>query len=126
MQIQQVVLNLLRNSVSALRKVKSNARTLRVLKRADGNSSIRLSVDDNGMGISTADQEPDFRCLLRFKGERYGFGVSICRTIVERHAEKLELVRSGSLGSRSKYLCINRGNLERGPQRAAWPIPIDH
>ena len=100
MQIQQVVLNLLRNSVDALSRANRNAKMLSVAMRRDGNSLVRLSVEDNGPGISTADQDRIFDAFFTTKASGMGLGLSICRTIVERHAGKLELVKSDSFGSR--------------------------
>lgn len=52
MQIQQVLLNLLRNSVDALGKRRGYTRVLCVATKVDGNLAVRVSVEDNGAGIS--------------------------------------------------------------------------
>lgn len=99
MQIQQVVLNLLRNSIDALSEKKGHARILQVAIQTDATSSVRLSVEDTGRGISAADQERIFDAFFTTKPNGMGLGLAICRTIIERHAGKLDLLKSSPRGS---------------------------
>ncbi|WP_105423628.1 PAS domain-containing sensor histidine kinase [Neorhizobium sp. T25_27] len=84
-QIQQVLVNLVRNAFDALEPVPAN-RTLKVLASRKSNS-IEVQVIDNGLGI----QNPDriFEPFFTTKGQGMGMGLAICRSIVESHGGQL-------------------------------------
>ena len=82
-QIQQVVINLMRNAIDAMRglspaelRVRSNVR--------DGEFAV-ISVSDTGSGIAEEVRERLFDPFMTTKKEGMGVGLSICRTIVEAH-----------------------------------------
>jgi signal transduction histidine kinase len=97
--LQQVLLNLVRNAVEAMASVDRGGRHLRVVTQLDGNSSVLLSVEDSGPGISEADRQRIFEPFFTTKPTGTGLGLSICRTIVEDHGGELRLARTDSRGS---------------------------
>ena len=82
-QIQQVILNLIRNGVDAM--AGGERRNLTVgIARTDGDMAV-VSVADTGSGISPEAAEQLFRPFFTTKPTGMGVGLSICRTIVEAH-----------------------------------------
>jgi two-component system sensor kinase FixL len=80
-QIQQVLINLIRNAVEAMND--KAVRKLSVTSRADQPGFVRVTVADTGSGVA-ADIAPNlFTAFVSSKSEGMGLGLSICRTIVE-------------------------------------------
>jgi len=83
-QIQQVVINLLRNALDAmLGAPRSELRVQVARRRADGFTVV--SVSDTGLGISEEVLPRLFEPFMTTKREGMGVGLSICKTIVEAH-----------------------------------------
>ena len=82
-QIQQVVINLLRNAIDAMKGAKRRELTVRVLSQADGFTLV--SVSDTGSGMSNEVRGRLFEPFMTTKKDGMGVGLSICRTIVEAH-----------------------------------------
>ena len=82
-QVQQVVLNLIRNAMDAMET--SQTRDLIVaIAPADG-GQVRISVTDSGSGISPEIAEQLFQPFITTKRHGMGVGLSISRAIVEAH-----------------------------------------
>jgi len=85
-QIQQVIVNLIRNAVDAMEGLAR--RELGVRAEADSDV-VRISVSDTGAGIP-ADMAPRiFGAFVTTKPEGMGVGLSICKTIVESHGGRI-------------------------------------
>jgi two-component system sensor kinase FixL len=82
-QIQQVVLNLLRNAIDATRGVERPELSVRVTPNAEGFTVVAVS--DTGSGLSDEVRTRLFEPFMTTKKEGMGVGLSICRTIVEAH-----------------------------------------
>jgi len=82
-QIQQVILNLLRNAVEAMRGAKPAELKVSVARKGDGLAIV--SVHDTGSGISDEIRGRLFEPFMTTKKTGMGVGLSICRTIVEAH-----------------------------------------
>lgn len=82
-QIQQVVINLLRNAMDSMRE--SSKRELQVAVAPDEDGFTRVSVSDTGSGLSRETLSRLFEPFMTTKKEGMGVGLSICRTIVEAH-----------------------------------------
>jgi signal transduction histidine kinase len=97
-QIQQVILNLIKNAIDAMRSSR-NKRQLRLITGFDGDSTVSLYIQDTGSGIAAKDRERIFDPFFTTKPTGMGLGLSICRTMVEEHGGKLRLTKTGPYGS---------------------------
>ena len=88
-QLQQVILNLLLNAADAMRGNEGGPReiTLRTELQPDGN--VRLTVADSGMGITPEHAEKLFEPFFTTKATGMGIGLSVSRSILERHRGRL-------------------------------------
>lgn len=82
-QIQQVLLNLIRNAVDSM--INGPRRDLHIETTPQSETLIRVSVHDTGTGISPAIAERMFQPFVSSKDNGMGIGLSISRTIVEAH-----------------------------------------
>ena len=85
-QVQQVVVNLIRNAVEAMG---SERRELTVSAAPDGNGGVAIRVADTGPGLAPEVAERLFQPFVTTKPQGMGIGLSICRSIVEAHGGKL-------------------------------------
>ena len=86
-QIQQVLLNLLRNAVEAMES--SQRRELAISTAADKDGMLAISVADTGSGISPDIAAHLFQPFVTNKRHGMGVGLSISRTIVEAHGGQI-------------------------------------
>ena len=98
-QLQQVILNLIKNATDAMQAVPADARLLRMVTRRDGSSAILLMLQDSGTGISKESQGRIFDPFFSTKPSGMGLGLAICRSIVQNHGGDLRLVESNARGS---------------------------
>jgi PAS domain S-box-containing protein len=87
-QIQQVLLNLVRNAMEAMQEVEQRCLTIKA-EMADNGGAVQLSVKDTGTGIAPTIIEKLFTAFTTTKKTGMGVGLSICRTIVEAHGGKI-------------------------------------
>jgi PAS domain S-box-containing protein len=94
-QMEQVVLNLVRNGIEAMEDVSINVRSLRISSRRQDDGTIEVEVRDWGGGLS--DPERIFEAFYTTKPDGMGMGLAICRSIIEAHSGQLraENVASG-------------------------------
>jgi two-component system sensor kinase FixL len=85
-QIQQVLLNLLRNAVEVLED--QTRRDLVVLAQMDA-AGVRISIGDSGPGVPAEIAAHLFQPFVTSKADGMGLGLSICRTIIEAHGGRL-------------------------------------
>lgn len=86
-QIQQVILNLMRNAIESMEGMKR--RNLTVSTRDIDDNMVELSVADTGSGIAPEIAEKLFQPFVTTKRQGMGVGLSISRTIIEAHGGKL-------------------------------------
>ena len=88
-QIEQVVLNLVRNGIDAMKEIGEQTHPLRVRARALDARMVEVAVIDRGAGITEAERERLFTPFFTTKPEGMGMGLSICRSIIEFHEGRL-------------------------------------
>lgn len=86
-QIQQVLLNLIRNAIEAM--AESDRRELLIAVSAVDDNMVAFSVTDTGSGIAPEIAEQLFQPFITTKRQGMGVGLSISRTIVEAHGGKI-------------------------------------
>ncbi|HTU12556.1 MAG TPA: ATP-binding protein [Allosphingosinicella sp.] len=86
-QIQQVLINLVRNAIEAMEGCAQKRVT--ISSRALGDGSIEVAVADTGPGLGEAGGEALFTPFVSGKAEGMGVGLSISRTIVEAHGGEI-------------------------------------
>src|ERR671914_714936 len=88
-QLQQVILNLVRNAADAMVDVHDRPRQLLIkTEREDGNR-VRVTVRDAGMGLPPQNLDSLFDAFYTTKSAGMGIGLFVSRSIVERHQGRL-------------------------------------
>jgi C4-dicarboxylate-specific signal transduction histidine kinase len=88
-QLQQVLLNLIRNGIEAMGAVADRPRMLRISTAPNEASEVLISVEDSGIGLDSATADRIFDPLVTTKPNGMGMGLAICRSIVEAHHGRL-------------------------------------
>jgi PAS domain S-box-containing protein len=88
-QLQQVVLNLILNSVEAMSPVDQDKRELSISTKQEQTSDIVVAVQDSGLGIDPEHLERVFAPFYTTKTSGIGMGLSICRSIIAAHGGRL-------------------------------------
>ena len=86
-QIQQVILNLVRNAIEAMQEVEH--RELEISTRWIDPETVEIAVKDTGPGIAAEIAQNLFQPFMTTKAHGMGVGLSISRTIVEAHGGRL-------------------------------------
>ncbi|MCW5717627.1 MAG: PAS domain S-box protein [Bauldia sp.] len=86
-QIQQVLVNLIRNAIDAM--AQSPTRELVVATRLVEGDMVEISVSDTGPGLEPAIAANLFQPFQTTKAQGMGLGLSICRTIIEAHGGRI-------------------------------------
>jgi PAS domain S-box-containing protein len=84
-QLQQVLLNLIVNSVEAMQPVTDRQRELLIRLEQDKAQQMLVTVSDCGMGLSAESEHRMFDAFVTTKASGMGMGLSICRTIIQAH-----------------------------------------
>jgi signal transduction histidine kinase len=87
-QLQQVIINLVINSIEAMQSVTDRPRELVIRSKHDAHE-VLVTVQDCGVGISTEDADLLFNTFFSRKPNGMGMGLSICRSIIEAHGGRI-------------------------------------
>jgi signal transduction histidine kinase len=98
-QLQQVILNLLLNASDAMREVVDRPRQLVVRTERSEDGGITLLVRDSGVGFESQDAERLFEAFYTTKRDGMGIGLSLSRSIIERHHGRLWATPSEGSGA---------------------------
>ena len=109
-QIQQVLINLIRNSLDALETVNEADRHVSIRIGANGNNKTKITISDNGCGCAELELHRLFEPFYTTKAAGLGVGLSISQGIVEAHEGKLWLDSTSASGS---TFCMTLSNCKR-------------
>ena len=84
-QIQQVILNLVRNSMEAIENHADDQRRITIATRIARPGRIEVIITDTGPGLDREIVDNIFNAFVTTKSEGMGIGLSICKSIVEAH-----------------------------------------
>jgi signal transduction histidine kinase len=88
-QLQQVILNLLRNGSDAMSAVDDRPRELRFTTEVEEGNCVRLSVRDAGVGFEPQALDRLYQSFYTTKSDGMGIGLSVSRSIIENHRGRL-------------------------------------
>jgi len=88
-QIQQVLLNLVRNSIEAMAEAEEELRNLTIQTSQDSDDRIRVTVRDSGAGLTSDVQDHLFDPFFSTKPNGLGIGLSISHSIIDAHQGEL-------------------------------------
>jgi signal transduction histidine kinase len=98
-QLQQVILNLVKNAAEAMDGVCGRPRVLRVESAIYDSDNVLVAVEDSGTGIDQNNINRIFDSFYTTKSHGMGMGLSICRSIVESHGGRIWASSSSDRGS---------------------------
>ncbi len=104
-QIQQVLINLIRNAVEAM--ADSPVRQLTVTSRPDQRGFVRVIVADTGPGVPPEVAAQLFTAFVSTKAEGMGLGLSICRTIVEANGGRIWMEKRAGGGTEFHFTLVS-------------------
>ena len=88
-QLQQVILNLLRNASDSMSGVDDRPRQLLIRTEGDEDDHVRLTVKDAGVGFAPQSADRVFESFYTTKNDGMGIGLSVSRSIIESHHGRL-------------------------------------
>ena len=98
-QLQQVILNLLQNASDAMSSIDDRPRRLLIRTEQDDGDHVRVMVQDAGVGFPPQDADRLFDAFYTTKDNGMGIGLSVSRSIVERHHGRLWAVPNDGPGA---------------------------
>jgi PAS domain S-box-containing protein len=99
-QIEQVIINLIRNSIDVLEKLPENQqRNLSIHSQLTPQNDIQVRIKDNGPGIDESQQQKILMPFYTTKPEGMGMGLSISRSLIEAHEGTLHFNSQSGKGS---------------------------
>lgn len=97
--IEQVLLNLVKNAIDAMRETATGHREILIGARRDLDGMVEVSVRDSGPGIGPDFAEKMFAPMFSTKSDGLGMGLAICRSIMEFHEGRLFAEPNADRGS---------------------------
>ena len=118
-QLQQVILNLVRNASDAMCGVNERLRHLLVRTEREEDRGARLVVKDTGVGLDAQAIERLFDAFYTTKSDGMGMGLSVSRSIVESHGGRLWAEANDGPGATFSFFIprAGRGDGEESPPR---------
>jgi C4-dicarboxylate-specific signal transduction histidine kinase len=102
-QLQQVLLNLVMNSIDAVNRMPTARRVVTVGTRRTASGDVEASVRDRGIGIDSVNLQRMFEPFFTTKERGLGLGLSICSTIIKRHGGTLSIENNRDGGATAQF-----------------------
>lgn len=99
LQIQQVILNLLRNGVDAMKDSDPENRRLQLNAYCEAPDEIRIDIIDRGQGVPDDVKENLFDPFFSTKSDGMGMGLAICQTIAKAHSGRVSFLNNSKIGT---------------------------
>ncbi|MEW6252773.1 MAG: PAS domain-containing protein [Planctomycetota bacterium] len=111
-QIQQVLVNLIRNGLDAMAETPADGRCLTIASRTEADR-VQVDVCDQGHGLADVVSQNLYRAFVTTKAEGMGLGLPISRSIIEAHGGRLWYTRNKRAGLTFHFeLPVTRGEAE--------------
>jgi signal transduction histidine kinase len=114
-QLQQVILNLVLNSLEAMSEPDARDHVLGIRTSRAGPTAVSVAIRDSGAGIDMADIDRMFQPLYTTKTEGLGMGLAIARTIVDAHGGELRASNNPEGGATFEFSLPVDANRTRHP-----------
>ncbi len=103
-QIQQVIINLVRNGIDAIAEAgRRNGRIIVDVGLAADGREVEIAISDNGCGIAQDRLNTIFDPLSTTKADGLGLGLSICKTIVQAHGGRIRVSHTSPEGTEVRF-----------------------
>ena len=121
-QLQQVILNLVRNASDAMRDIADRPRRLLIrTERVD--ESVRVTIQDFGIGFDPETADRLFESFYTTKPEGMGIGLSVSRSIIEAHGGRLWATANDGFGATFAFSVPRRKAAGSGSEHASAQMP---
>jgi C4-dicarboxylate-specific signal transduction histidine kinase len=117
-QLQQVIVNLLRNASDAMGGVYNRPRQLVIRTEREDGDRVRVNVRDVGVGVDPQAMDKLFDAFYTTKSDGMGIGLSVSRSIVERHHGRLWAEPNDGPGATFSF------SIPRGPDTITDAAPV--
>lgn len=114
-QLQQVILNLLLNASDAMRDIAGRPRQIVVKTDLDSGGNARLSVRDTGTGLPQEAAQRIFEPFYTTKADGMGIGLSVSRSIIERHLGRMSAASHDGPGATVSF-SLPRQSVQPNPR----------
>jgi signal transduction histidine kinase len=101
-QLQQVLMNLMINSIDAMKRV-DGTRELAIKSQRADNEQLHVSVSDTGIGLPAQQEDQIFNAFFTTKPHGTGMGLRICRSIIESHGGRLWATGASGRGATFQF-----------------------
>ena len=102
-QLQQVLLNLIRNGVEAMSETGASPKHLVIRSRRSGASAVEVDVSDSGLGLEPGAEDRIFDAFYTTKADGTGLGLAMSRGIVEAHGGRLWAAPNANGGATFRF-----------------------
>jgi C4-dicarboxylate-specific signal transduction histidine kinase len=116
-QLQQVILNLLRNASDSMVGVHDRPRQVLIRTDQEDGDRVRVTVKDNGAGFDRESSDKLFDAFYTTKSDGMGIGLSVSRSIVEKHHGRLWAEPNDGPGATFSF------SIPRGPESTTAAAP---